>query len=159
MAATKGLKQSILNLRKLGNSYNQISKILNCSKTTISYHLTQKTKEKVRDQTRARRLRNQLQRKCNHFQRNKPEEFRFTPDDVLKRFGTSTRCYLTGQEINLLKDWYAFDHIVPLSKGGSSTIHNLGICTQQANKAKSNIGLEEFIDLCRKVSRYKQKEI
>jgi DNA-binding CsgD family transcriptional regulator len=35
---TSSIKQKIINLRKKGKSYNEISKELNCSKATISYH-------------------------------------------------------------------------------------------------------------------------
>lgn len=41
------MKQAILNLRSKGFTYNQISKKLNCSKSTISYWLDPKGKEKV----------------------------------------------------------------------------------------------------------------
>mgnify|MGYP003131805563 FL=1 len=41
------MKQAILNLRSKGYTYNQISKKLNCSKSTISYYLDPKGKEKV----------------------------------------------------------------------------------------------------------------
>ena len=35
---TSSIKEKIINLRKKGKSYNEISKELNCSKATISYH-------------------------------------------------------------------------------------------------------------------------
>ena len=35
---TSSTKEKIINLRKKGKSYNEISKELNCSKATISYH-------------------------------------------------------------------------------------------------------------------------
>ena len=35
---TSSMKEKIINLRKNGKSYNEISKELNCSKATISYH-------------------------------------------------------------------------------------------------------------------------
>ena len=41
------MKQAILNLRSKGFTYNQIQKELNCSKSTISYYLDPKGKEKV----------------------------------------------------------------------------------------------------------------
>lgn len=42
------LKNSILQLKSQGKSYNEIAEILNCSKGTISYHCSEKTKEKVK---------------------------------------------------------------------------------------------------------------
>lgn len=40
------LKENILNLRSSGLSYNKISQILSCSKSTISYYCGQNVKEK-----------------------------------------------------------------------------------------------------------------
>lgn len=34
----RGIKQQILNLRKKGKSYSEIQSILNCSKSTITFH-------------------------------------------------------------------------------------------------------------------------
>ena len=45
----KGLGPKIIRLRMLGWSYNKIQQHLNCSKSTISYHLGLKQKQKVRD--------------------------------------------------------------------------------------------------------------
>lgn len=33
--------------------------------------------------------------------------------DIINKFGTKTKCYLTGTPIDLEKDNYCFDHIVP----------------------------------------------
>lgn len=73
--------------------------------------------------------------------------------DVLKKYNDSTivTCYLTGDVIDLTKDNFAFDHIIPLSKGGTSTLDNLGITTYEANAAKSDKTEEEFVELCKKV--------
>ena len=42
------MKQRILELHQEGKSYREIEEILNCSKGTISYHLSPKTKSKHR---------------------------------------------------------------------------------------------------------------
>lgn len=44
--------------------------------------------------------------------------------------GTNVKCYLTGTPIDLTKDDYCFDHIVPVSKGGT---------------------IEEYLSLCKQV--------
>ena len=73
-------------------------------------------------------------------------------DDVIKKFGENPKCYLTGDEIDISKSrTYHFDHIIPRAKGGENTLDNLGIATKDANFAKRDLSVEEFITLCKKV--------
>lgn len=82
----------------------------------------------------------------------KKEETKFTVEDVVSKFGDTPRCYLTGQEINMNDpSSFHFDHIQPRSKGGSNSLDNLGICTKEANIAKSDLTHSEFLALCRSV--------
>jgi len=75
-----------------------------------------------------------------------------TTKQVYDKYGDSTKCYLTGEHIDLTKPrTYHFDHKVPRSRGGEATIDNLGICTGQANRAKQDLTPEEFLEFCRKV--------
>lgn len=76
----------------------------------------------------------------------------FTYKDVIDKFGEHPKCYLTGKEIDLSKPRsYHFDHIIPSSKGGDNTIDNLGICTKEANMAKSDLTYDELIELCKNI--------
>lgn len=76
----------------------------------------------------------------------------FTASDVLDLHGESPICYLTGDKIDLNKpSQYSLDHIVPAARGGSNELSNLGFTTKQANMAKSDMTLDEFIELCIKV--------
>jgi predicted transcriptional regulator len=76
----------------------------------------------------------------------------FNYKDVIERFGDNTKCYLTGRDINLLEPkQYQFDHKVPPNKGGDHTIENLGITCKEANFAKGNLLVDEFLDLCKEV--------
>lgn len=80
------------------------------------------------------------------------QDEKFTVDDIIEKFGDNPVCYLTGQPIDITKPrTYHFDHIVPSSKGGSNSIENLGICTKEANMAKSDMTVEEFVKLCNMV--------
>lgn len=65
--------------------------------------------------------------------------------------GTKVNCYLTGTPIDLEKDDYCFDHIVPVSKGGTNDLSNLGITIPIANYSKSDLTVEEYLELCKKV--------
>lgn len=52
------MKEEILKLRAQGKNYNEISKILGCSKGTISYHCGNGQKEKYREYDRNRKEKN-----------------------------------------------------------------------------------------------------
>jgi 5-methylcytosine-specific restriction endonuclease McrA len=76
----------------------------------------------------------------------------FKSNDVLSKFGETPRCYLSGRKIDWMDtDTYAFDHIIPASKGGNNSIDNLGICHPDANKGKSDLSVEEYIQICKEV--------
>ena len=61
-------------------------------------------------------------------------------------------CYLTGRKIDLSKpSKYSLDHIIPVSKGGGSSLSNCGLALKNANMAKSDMTLTEFISLCRDI--------
>lgn len=75
-----------------------------------------------------------------------------TLEEVQAKFGDNTTCYLTGDKIDVTKPRsYHFDHKVPVSKSGDNSIDNLGICTKEANMAKSDLTEDEFVALCKKV--------
>ena len=169
------MKEEILKLRNEGKTYNEIKKILNCSKGTISYHCGDNQKEKNRIRNRKRRNDNILISKVsNYIYRKKRESIRkfqkrdnntkgkinkninytFNWKDVLNKFSENTKCYLSGMEINLYNDTYSFDHIVPVSKGGTNDISNLGITYKVVNDMKGNLMVNEFLDWCIKILEY-----
>lgn len=184
------VKHQILKLRSEGKSYNEIVKILKCSKGTVAYHCNPTQKTKTINRTKIFRMKyggytkskyDKLKRKIWTFYKtqksrkkyNKPIKtikvavyhkyqtfiYRkgytvynapFTVDDVLVKIGENPICYLTGLPIDLTKSsTYQLDHIIPVSRGGQSTLDNLGICTKRANQSKDNMTPEEFIDLCK----------
>lgn len=170
------MKEQILELRNSGKTYNEIQKELGCSKSTISYHCGEGQKEKFRKRTQKLRDSNALLSKCDQFNnkklryasnafqneaaRRKTDDPRYIKDrtfdykDVVNKFGKETVCYLTGEKINLFDDQYHFDHIVPVSKGGGSSIENLGITIPQANMAKQDLSVEELLLLCEKILKH-----
>lgn len=83
-------------------------------------------------------------------------KYNYSYKDVLKYLGGGTifKCYLTGQEIDITKDNYELDHKIPASKGGSNELENLGITIREANQAKSDLTISEFLDLCEKVLKH-----
>lgn len=181
------IKEQCLSLRQEGKSYNEICKVLNCSKSTVAYHLNSTTKQATRVwQSRRRKedWRYQFMYKCSNFLTRKDrsqhsrtmcldwnKKFRTRVSEFCNRYknkgnlvkkcnykevleylkGTKVNCYLTGTPIDLEKDNYCFDHIVPVSKGGTNDLSNLGITIPIANYSKSDLTVEEYLELCKKV--------
>lgn len=158
------MKEEILKLRLEGLSYRQIVKKLGCSLSTVSYHCGEGQKEKTIKRLRKYRDNNTLSNKISTY-RCKTRDFKnsktlrklgkiskdskFNAEDVIDKFGINPVCYLSGRKINLhdTKSFH-FDHIKPISKGGLSTLDNLGITTREANLAKSDLHLSDLLKLC-----------
>lgn len=79
-------------------------------------------------------------------------EDRFTWEEVVEKHGESPVCHLTGRTIDWSKpSEYEFDHIYPRAKGGDNSLGNLGIAVKAANRAKSDMTVDEFLALCKEV--------
>lgn len=177
------LKDQIVQLRKQGKTYFEISKLLGCDKATISYHLNPNVKLKSLKNQQIRRknkhsynrkleffacyrvrkcnpknqlnIRRSIRSKIYKFSRREKKMIKYQPanftvEDIINKFGENPICYLTGLPINTNKSSsYHFDHIIPVSRGGTSDLDNLGICTKQANQAKSDMTPDELINLCK----------
>ena len=77
---------------------------------------------------------------------------KFTYKDAIDHLGgTITKCYITGREIDMTKDDFNLDHIVPASKGGSGELSNMGITIPQINSMKSDLELHEFFAFCKEI--------
>jgi len=64
---------------------------------------------------------------------------------TIKRKRAYLTCYLTGALVPLAK--IEFDHRIPVSRGGSFQVFNLGVTSAQINQAKSNRTEDEFKSL------------
>lgn len=72
--------------------------------------------------------------------------------DVIEAWGgTKVKCYLTGKEIDIMTDNYQLDHKVPIAKGGTNEISNMRPVLPYANLSKSDMTIEEYLDLCKTV--------
>ena len=91
-------------------------------------------------------------RRTIHFKNRAEVTKEFNYKDIVNLYGDNPRCYLTGEEIDISDSKsFHFDHLIPISKGGKSDLENLRICKREANQAKGDLTLEEFIELCNKV--------
>ena len=164
------MKKKIINLREEGKTYKEISEKLGCSKSLIAYYLNSTTKNKTIQKTKERRNEHPFIQKCGNFKQkkfnSKSRDFqrrlrkgrtakvnsKFTFKDIIEKFGETPKCYLTGRNINLQDPTsYNFDHILPSSKGGDNSLQNLGLTCKDANKAKGDLTLGDFIQLCQEV--------
>lgn len=76
----------------------------------------------------------------------------FKTKDLIERIEANPVCYLTGRKIDLEDGRsYHLDHIIPRSKGGDNSIDNCGLACKSANQAKTDLTLEEFVQLCGEV--------
>ena len=172
------LGQKIVKLRKEGQSMEKIAQQLNCSKSTVSYHCKSNTREKIKNKNqenvwlcsflkqlhRFKKMRKyslknmeddwnkKLRSSTSHFQRTSIHMAKFSYHDALKHIGgLKCTCYLTGRNIDITVDDYHFDHIVPLSKGGTCELSNLGVTCPEANLSKTNLTVDEYLALCKEV--------
>jgi hypothetical protein len=90
----------------------------------------------------------------NKLRYNKLKSKTFNFNDVLEKFGVETNCYLSGEPINLYKNNYNLDHIIPVSKNGDNSFENLGIAHEVVNRMKSDLTPEELIEWCVKILTY-----
>jgi 5-methylcytosine-specific restriction endonuclease McrA len=169
------MKNEILKLRLQGKSYKEICETLGCSKSTVSFHCGKDQKEKTRRRLQRRRKTLVILHKVDHFQskrlKDKAEDFQrekqegtfrrgkrdlvFSWHDVIEKYGWETTCYLTGRLIQLREPkTYHFDHLIPPGRGGDNSLENLRIACKAANVAKSDLLVEEFIELCIDVVRH-----
>lgn len=156
------MKDEILKLRSESKSYNEIKNILGCSKGTIAYHCGDGQKDKVKTRTKNHRktLIGILKRKKDNFStihRDKMGNGRrgmleFSSKEFKDKLVNNPICYLTGRTIDLLQPkTYQCDHIIPVSKGGGCSFQNLGLTCRDANIAKGDMILEDFIQLCKEI--------
>lgn len=160
------MKEEILKLRTEGKTYDEIVEIIGCSKGTVSYHCGQGQKEKAKKRLQKNRknkytiitkkIDSFINRKITDFKiRNKNRQIEkesFNRKDGYLKVVENPICYLTGREINLeLSKGYQLDHIIPVKKGGENTLENMALACKEANEAKRDLLLEDFIELCKEV--------
>jgi CRISPR/Cas system Type II protein with McrA/HNH and RuvC-like nuclease domain len=165
MGKPRNLELKIKELRDKKYSYSQICEELNCAKSTVAYHLG--NNEKRNSGIRGKRYREDTwYRKLNNWNldfmgRNwfrKGTQDRQKTLHLLKEYlkdELDNKCYLSGRELdfNNIENIH-FDHKVPKSKGGNNNLDNLGICTKEANQSKSDLSIDEYLELCKDVLEY-----
>ena len=160
----RNLKEQILTLRKEGKTLFEIKQTLNCSFSTVAYHLYEKTRVST-----LRRINPETKKKyaltTNAILYSKYIQFfraghrrkittspTFSFEELKQIVGSQPTCYLTGQPINLTEPrTLSLDHKLPVSRGGDNSTDNLGICSSTANRVKSDLTESELIQFCQQV--------
>lgn len=188
------LGKKAINLRKQGLSFQEIANLLNCSKSTVSYHCKKQTREKTKKRSEKQTHKRNSEvawmtlfsRRYNGFCGRKPRKYKksnlkwkengqwwykfknvikkfqlrtdniimkyYKSEDALKHLnGPYTKCYLTGIDIDMTKDDYQLDHILPTSRGGTNELSNLGIICPEVNQMKGPLTTEELFYWCQKI--------
>lgn len=167
------MKDKIIQMRIDGNSYKEIQKKLGCSLGTIAYHCGEGQKEKYKQRNRSSRstLLGILKRKKDNFSSIGEKKCRgnygrkrvkslFSSKDFLQKLIDNPICYLTGRKVDLtFPKTYQCDHIIPSSKGGTNSLDNMGLACKEANMAKSDMTVNEFLALCKEVLEYNGYEV
>jgi CRISPR/Cas system Type II protein with McrA/HNH and RuvC-like nuclease domain len=153
------MKDQIIELKEKGYSYQMIQKELKCSKSTISYHLGSGQKEKTLARLKKQRELSPWLHKTEKFIKEYEGEKitynrrgDFNSKKLTEYLSKIDKCYLSGRPIDIKNySTYEFDHIYPRILGGDSSFDNLGVARPEANRAKSDMTVEEFIELCKDV--------
>jgi len=161
----RNLKDQILALRQDGKTLAQIKLELQCSFSTVAYHLYHKTRRStVKRVYNRRRLKprtdwdNILYRKycqffrLGHYRDKIVDKKTFSFETLCASLDKHPVCYLTGRPVNLSdpKD-FSLDHKLPVSRGGLNDLSNLGVASATANVAKNSLTESEFVELCTQV--------
>jgi 5-methylcytosine-specific restriction endonuclease McrA len=142
---------------------NNIYYILYPEKKALYMKSRQNWQDKNRSKTRKYALKTRNNYKSNAiftekligaFKRRKSVilDIKLLTEQFFIKFGRKEfyECYITGDIIPAYK--ISLDHIIPLSQGGEDNINNIGITNWKINRMKGDNTLEEFIELCNKVS-------
>jgi hypothetical protein len=163
MKLQKDIGDKIRQLKAQGKRVKEIIDEVGCSKQIVYYHLSDDYRDKVKALLKKHRLKEEVlykkrlrQKYENFFNIGRKGNMKptFTFEDFLTKLMADPKCYLTGRDLNI-SDTSSFspDHIVSIAKGGTSDLSNLGFVCREANMAKSDLSLDDFIQLCKEVTR------
>tara|TARA_B100002019_G_C20960335_1_gene445996 strand:- start:11 stop:571 length:561 start_codon:yes stop_codon:yes gene_type:complete len=171
MGKPRGLGPKIKKLHKQGYSYNEITEILNCSKGSVGYHLTTSEKERAKKRLVKRRAKYPLYRrsmewvgfdklkKSKNIWRARKDKNRaeLLHEYIKEEF--NNKCYISGRDLPDDFSKIELDHIKPVSKGGSNDISNMGPTLRHSNAMKSDMTMEELLELCTDVLEYHGRSV
>ena len=166
MGKPRNIGPQIKKLHKQGYSYNKIVEIIGCSKGTVGYHLTPNEKQRAKKRLINAR-KNPLHRRSFQWEgfeslKKSSNIFRARRGNVNRaelmheyiKVNFNNKCYISGRELPDDFRKIELDHIIPTSKGGSNDITNMGPTLRQSNAMKSDMTMEELLELCKDTLEY-----
>lgn len=167
------MKEEILKLRAEGKTYKEITKIVDCAKSTVNYYCGVDQSTKTRTRTKKfratpkgialRKVDNFLLKKIGSFKTNRitrKVNVSFSNQQAYEKIAAMSTCYLTGRKLDLNDSTgFELDHIIPVSRGGENSLNNMGLTCKEANRAKHSLLNEEFITLCKEVLQHNGYEV
>lgn len=157
-------RKEIQDLRKAGLPYKKIAMEMEMSVGTVYYYCHS---DVCKDKTYKFLTKEPLYTKWHRFRMDRakiktsykgPSYFRygaaktFSFEELKNKIGPNPSCYLTGRKIDLAnKKSYNLDHVQPASKGGSCELENCEIACKDANQAKADMLLPDFLKLCQEI--------
>ena len=171
MGKPRDLGPKIKKLYEQGNSYNKIVEILGCSKGTVGYHLTPNEKQRAKkrlvnmrkDPLYRRSMQwdgfESLKKSSNIFRarRGSVNRAELLHEYIKEKF--DNKCYISGRDLPDDFREIELDHIHPESRGGSNDITNMGPTLRQSNAMKSDMTMEELLELCTDTLEYHGYEV
>jgi hypothetical protein len=163
------IKNKILELRGQGLTYDQIANQLNVSKGTIAYHCSPMVKKNVNKNRKKWRRKNTLSVKIHNFKYCGSKKRKKLYDDceyddnlnaknIMEKIGKNPTCYLTGKKIDLDNpEEYSLDHVLPIARGGKSTLENCMLVCRKVNMLKGDLTYEELIEMCQDILDYSKQ--
>ena len=166
MGKPRDLGPKIKKLYEQGNSYNKIVEILGCSKGTVGYHLTPNEKQRAKkrlvnmrkDPLYRRSMQwdgfESLKKSSNIFRarRGSVNRAELLHEYIKEKF--DNKCYISGRDLPDDFREIELDHINPKSRGGSNDITNMGPTLRRSNAMKSDMTMEELLELCKDTLEY-----
>lgn len=127
-----------------------------CGRIKLHTHIREFKKRRAKEKfkNKSRILDYKISSRIYKFKRSAKNTDNFTLSDFLQKF-SNPKCYLTGTPIDLTQtSTYHLDHIIPVSKGGSANLDNLGLLLPEINNMKLDHSIEKIVNLCKMVSAY-----
>ena len=155
-------------LKSEGYTYTQIAEKVGLSgKGAVAYYLTPGESKQAKSRLRKNRANDSLYRRS--FQWEGFESLKKSSNIFRARRGSVNRaellheyikekfdnkCYISGHDLPDDFREIELDHINPKSRGGSNDITNMGPTLRRSNAMKSDMTMEELLELCKDTLEY-----